>query len=555
MKSMRVVIGPLRPAALLLPALLPAWLAACSSESPPPPSPRPIPGGTLRILNEVPRDLDPVFADDVYEGTIINQVYEGLVRVNGNLGLVPSLARSWVVSEDGLRYRFELRPGVRFHNGDLLDADVVVRSLSRTLCPDRPGDCLAESYLEQIAGAAEFREGKAKEIRGLRALDSGTVEIELNEPLSFFLSVLSMDQTRIVPAKSVRSWTDLEERPIGTGPFRFGERLADGTVILERNPDYWGQPAMLDSLIFVCQPAPETGDETLLLLLKGNVDVASILPQDRDLVERKLGLRLTSTPELALTFLGVNTTLPPLDRLEVRQAIAHCVNRQGFLRSAEQDVLPAQGILPPGMPGYLPEAKVLSFDLAEAARLMRSVGYSPENPTPEVLLSTSSTGPTKTWLETEFAHRLAEIGIPLRVEVLPWPELDRKISERRAPLFTLAWITDVPDPDGFFYPLFYSGDSHNLFDLSDPKVDSLLTRARSLPPGSERFAAYRAVEKRVLETVPMIPLYHERVLYAWNPRVQGVEISPFGFSLIPFAKVWLGTEEPGTGGLAGGTVR
>ena len=103
-------------------------------------------GGVLRVLHEHVRDLDPRIVDDVYESTVVNQVYEGLVRYDPGLGIAPSLAESWIVSEDGLRYLFHVRPGLTFHDGTRLDAAGVVASLERVLAPGRPGDCIAETY-------------------------------------------------------------------------------------------------------------------------------------------------------------------------------------------------------------------------------------------------------------------------------------------------------------------------------------------------------------------------------------------------------------------------
>lgn len=508
-------------------------------------------GGVLRVWSEHAIDLDPVLVDDIYEGAVTNQIYEGLTQFDEHLGVVPRLAESWTVSDDGLHYQFRIRPGVVFHDGSMLNSDVVCRSLERCLDQDNPGQCLAETYLLQIKGAEEYLAGRTDSIAGLQAIDEMTVEVTLHEPLSFFLSVLAMDQLRIVPLQ-VGGDTDLAEYPIGTGPFRFVERGEfDGleSLALGANPQYWGQPALLDSLVFVSPRDTMQEEERRSRLLTGDVSGIYVHADEVPQLQRS-GFQVFSNPELTFSFVGLSASHPPLDDPRVRRAIAHCVNREGFQGEGFEDVVPASGILPPGVSGYLPEPHVVPYDLDEARRLLAEVGYGPAHPTPTIVLYASGTGRTFQWLDGPFKESLAKVGIPMVVVGISWMEMDERLETDTAPMFSLGWLADVPDPDGFFFPLFHSEVPNNLFAFFDDEVDRALEEARQMRPGPERLQKYRRVEKHILDQAPVIPTYHELESYAFAPEVRGLEIGLYGMTAVNFSAVWLETT-PAPSGVAG----
>ncbi len=538
----RRILSALLLVASFLALLGPPGCSRPAKEALPPQPDQPRRGGTLRIANEAPSTLDPVLADDIYEGVIDNQIYEGLVRFDTELRVQPCLAASWVVSADGCTYRFTLRPGVRFHDGRPLNAEAVARSIERALDPERPGPCLAETYLRRLDGAREYQAGKAPAIRGVSAEGDDTVVLRLEEPLSFFLSVLCMNSLGIVPPLAPGELPN--DHPIGTGPFRFVRRAADGSVILARNESYWGTPALLDSLDFVAATGASPSD-MVARLMRGDVDVISLPAADRALVGEVAGYRILRSPEVSVSFLGINTSRPPLDRLEVRQAIAEAIDRARLIPPEGADREPAIGVIPPVLGGYSPTPKVLPYAPAQAQSLLAAAGYGRSRPLPPIDFYTSTS--SAPFEADHLAAQLAEVGITIRTRRVSWPELDSRITRGQAPLFTLTWLADVPDPDSFLYFLFHTGESNNLFSFSDVPVDSLLALGRRLPPGPGRFEVYRQAESRVLSLVPMVPLYHETTAYAWDPAVEGIELNPFGFALTRFDRLWLrpGVASPG----------
>ncbi|MBK8231405.1 MAG: ABC transporter substrate-binding protein [Candidatus Eisenbacteria bacterium] len=506
-----------------------------------PPSPRA--GGTLRVLHEPIGSLDPVFIDDVYEGNAAQQIFEGLIALDPNLSPKPALAESWTLSDDGKLYVFRLRSDVRFHDGTPLDAAVAKRSLTLVLRPDKPSACLPETYFLDIEGAEAYAAGDAREVSGIRVRDPRTLEIQLVKPLSFFLAVLAMGQAALTPARLGETWAERQAVPIGTGPFRFVRWEQDGSVLLARNDDYWSVPALLDSLHFI-SGAPMTPQRTTAALFRHQADGASLASSQARLVEEVGGFRVMSTPELSLTFLGINTKNPPLDRREVRQALARCVSPAAILESKENRVVMAQGILPPGMPGYRPEDRRPPYDPVEARRLLSLAGFPQAAPDRPLRLVTTRMGNRSGWLREQYIKDLERIGLEIELEELDWAELDRVVLNGETDLFNMTWVADVPDPDAFLYFLFRTGEVNNLVSFSDPMVDSLLAEGRRCPPGPKRFEIYSEIEARVLAAMPLVPLYHETAAYAWDPRIEGIEATPFGLAQTTFKRAWFRPERP-----------
>jgi ABC-type transport system substrate-binding protein len=502
----------------------------------------PVPGGTLRILHEMGNNLDPAAVDDAYEATVVAQIYQGLLRLDSDLGVSPCLARTWTVAENGRLYHLILRDGVRFHDGRPLTAECVVQSFERALDPRKEAPCLAETYLLWIEGAREFAAGRTSHVRGLRAAGD-TVEIRLTEPLGYFLSVLCMDQMRVVPP--LRPGESPKQHPIGTGPFRFVECRPDGDILLARFEEYWGVKALPDSLHFVVPNAGATPAERVAMLLRGEVHVIPLGASQRRTLEEVAGPRILRSPDFSVSFTGMNRNHPPLDRKEVRQAIAMAIDRGKLISPAAAGMItPATGILPPRMAGYRPEPKVLPYAPDSARFLLARAGYGLGHPVPPI--DYYSTDADTSRYVRELRRQCREIGIELRTHRLTWSAFDARITRGEAPMFGLSWIADIPDPDAILYFLFRSGEPNNLFGFHDATVDSLLEAGRRMRPGAERFELYRKTESVILAGAPMIPTFTGISLYAWDPTVRGVDPNPFGFSLTPFDRTWFAP--PGAAG-------
>ena len=205
-------------------------------------------GGTYRIAFwQESLTFDPAFLTDVYATSIAQQIFDGLVQFDANLNVVPSIAKSWEASRDGLVWTFHLRQGVKFHHGREVHADDFVYTFTRILDP-RTASPRAWLF-ERVEGAAKFRAGEAERVEGLQALDAYTLQITLSQPYAPFITLLGMAQAQVVPREEVqRLGAEFGRRPIGTGPFRFVNWVAGEEIALEANEAYYDGRPFLDRL-------------------------------------------------------------------------------------------------------------------------------------------------------------------------------------------------------------------------------------------------------------------------------------------------------------------
>jgi ABC-type transport system substrate-binding protein len=490
------------------------------------------------FYQEAPTTLDPALAADAYSSTVIAQIYSPLVGLTSNLEPTPQVSDSWTISRDGKTYVFHIREGVRFHNGREVTAEDFAYTLTRCFQEPFRSEGLAAGYLDAIDGVPEFLAGKAAAIRGIRAIDAKHLEIRLSRPYRPLLSALALDQTSVVPRELMDRHGNaiLEVSPVGCGPFRYVRRT-ERSVVLAANPDYFmGRPA-IDSLVFFT-PIGDVTSQGANALLDGRATL-STLPIDRvEEFRAQPGITMLRWQDLTLAFLGMNATMPPLDDARVRRAIALALDRQGMLHFQPEGKTLAQGILAPGVPGYSPAARTYPHDLARAKELLREAGYGPAHPLPALKLYKSVTSNAAVRaLDSLMVHSLAEAGLQVQIQYVTWKVLDDAITGRKAPLFSLSWVADIPDPDTFLRALFYSSSSTNYFRYRSAHVDSLLDAARSAEDPKVAQAAYQQAEDRILRDAPFVPLYHPTNFIGLRSDVVGLQMNPLGISTLAMEKL------------------
>jgi oligopeptide transport system substrate-binding protein len=501
----------------------------------------PAPGKTgetsvFRFYQENPNTLDPALASDSYASCVVAQIYSPLVGLTSDLEPTPQVAESWTISRDGLVYVFHIRPGVRFHNGREVTAQDFEFSLTRVFQQPFRTAGLAANYLDAIAGVHEFTSGKAKRIRGIRALDQRRLEITLVRPYSSLLSALALDQTSAVPREIAESRPgELSVRPVGTGPFRFVRRDAH-EIVLAGNRDYFMGTPGIDTLVFFAPP----GDVTALgadALLEGHATLCQLPVTRIEEFRARPGIAVLKWSDLSLAFIGMNTHIPPLDDARVRQAIALAMDRQGMLNAQPEGKSIATGILPPGLPGYGPSQKAYIRDVPMARTLLAEAGYGPGHPLPPLTLWKSISSANTRAVDTVMVRSLGEAGIRLTLRYERWGLLEEVITGRKAGLFALSWVADIPDPDTFLRSLFHTGSSTNYFGFHDPEVDALLDQAQVSTDPDRRMTAYRRAEERILRAAPFVPLYHTASFIGIRDDVAGLEMNPLGISTLQMEKL------------------
>jgi oligopeptide transport system substrate-binding protein len=522
----------LRGAALLLAVALAAPARA--------PAPAPRRGGTFRaVLGADPPTLDPAQASDTTSSAVLRQIFDGLLELDEHLVPQPALAERYTISPDGRVYTFHLRRGVKFQNGREVTAADVKYSFERAARGKRPW------VFEKIVGAQALVRGRAKEIAGIRVVDPFTVEVRLEKPFAPFLHLMAYDAAAVVPRDEVeKRGASFASHPVGTGAFRFVSWRRDDQVVLERFPDHFRGPAYLDRVVFRVIPAEITRFNEFRA---GELDVSDIPTGQCQAAKRDRGLgpSVAVWPTLGTHGVRFNVERPPFDDVRLRRAIAHAIDPTIIVeRLLEGCVHPAQGILPPALPGYSPAIKRLAFDRPRARALLAEAGHPGGRGLPPLPFHFNTSDANQRIAEVLQAQ-LKEVGLTLELRRLDWAAHIKLVDDGSAGFFRQGWIADYPDPENFLSVLFHSrnvGAAGNTSRYRNPKVDRLLDEADAMPSGPARFRRYHEVEQIVIDDAVWISLYHYASRALIRPTVHGLERSPLSSApefLAPLRKVWL----------------
>ncbi len=356
----------------------------------------PAAGGTLRWslegINELPA-LDPPLAGASQSVGVISLVFEGLVRLDGQLNIVPAGAESWDVKDGGKTFVFHIRKGLKFANGDPVTAEDYAYSLNRAFGPDFANGN-AGYYLSNISGATDVTAGSAHTISGVKVIDPQTLEINLNTPSVYFLYQLTFPASFVVSKKAVdanpTSWTDTA---YGTGPFMVKEWKHNQSITLVPNPNYWlGKP----QLEAIEMPFIQDAATALKLYQTGELDIMGTYNFPTDQLSAVSSLpEFKQVNQFFVAYIGFNNAKPPFNNPAVRQAFARAVDKATLINKVmEGAVVQADTIIPPGMPGYnAAAAKIQSFDAAEAKTLLANAGYPDGKDFPKIALSINNQDP------------------------------------------------------------------------------------------------------------------------------------------------------------------
>jgi len=504
------------------------------------PAPTPQPGGVYRRpLANNPSTLDPHLITDTYGRTVAQQLFDGLVQYDGSLAITPAIAQTWKGSRNGLNWTFYLRQGVKFHNGRELTADDVVYSFSRILDPKTKS--AAAEFLMKIKGAKEFSEGQARTVRGLRALDRYTVEIELAEASAPFVSTLAIGYAKILPREAVEGLgTAFGNHPVGTGPFKFVRWLRNEEIALAANADYFGGRPFLDRLEYKVFTGHQT--EQMLESFENKQLEDTLVPtSELNRFQNTRQYQFVRRPILGVRFLGFNTTQGPLSNRLVRQAFNHAIDRDALVRDVYQNrYKTGHCFLPPGTYGYDPHFDPFPFDPARSKALLAKAGYPDGKGLPIFQIWSNPKSDAIQQEHESIQKYLAAVGIRVEFQYNSnWPTFKAQVQEGALPIFRYGWVADVPEPENFLYYLFHSQSPSNLTRYRNPQVDQLLGRARAEQSYQSRVELYRKVEQLIMDDSPVIPLNFYSYERLFQPYVRSIEVSALGDPYIPMRKIWL----------------
>lgn len=501
-------------------------------------------GAYRRPLGHDPATLDPARLRDVYSLGVVQQLFDGLVRFDQTLTILPALAQHWRASRDGLTWTFTLRKGVRFHHGREVEADDVVYSFTRLLDP-RIRSAVADLFLG-IRGAAEFREGRASRVAGLVVLDPQTVQVTLAEPGPPFVSVLAIGHAKIVPRDLLeRQGDDFGSQPVGTGPFRFVRWERGQEIVLASNPHYFDGAPRVGRLVYRIFPGSDA-DRMFQEFQAGGLEDSPLPSRDYRQILASRRFVHVRRPMFSLRHYGLSVRQGPLADRRVRQALVYAIDREAIVSEIYlgRHAL-ARGILPPGTEGYNPGLRGFPHDPGKARDLLAQAGFPGGRGLPPIAIWSSVRSDDILREHERIGRDLAAVGVRAEFHYLTdWPAFSRRMAERQLPVFLRAWYADVPDPENFLGKLFHSTSPRNYSGYASAAVDDLLRQARHEEAGGRRAELYRRAEELVLEDAPIIPIWHYTYERLFQPYVRSVEVSGLGDPYIPLRRIWLDRPRP-----------
>lgn len=497
-------------------------------------------GGALRFaVKDQVRSLDPTIAYDEVGYFILHPLFDTLVDFSpGGLEIVPRLAERWTVSDDGLVYAFELRPGIAFSDGAPITAAHFKYSLERALTS---ADSPFAEFLADIAGARDAIEGKAKACDGIVAESDSRLVIRLARRSPALLDILAMPFATPQRARHVQAAGDqLRRRPDATGPFVLASWDEGTRIVLRRNPHYHAPSrAHLDEIVML-ENVPR--DTQFQLFERAEIDAAEKLaapdylfvigePAWQPYVHRGVGMNTFGS--------RMNVRVKPFDDRRVRQALNYALDKRHTARLLNGTTVPSHGILPPGMLGRDPALAPYPHDVARARALLAEAGYPGGIDVEYMTTNDEETEKVAASLQSD----LAEAGIRVRITVATWTAWATAVGQPDGPAFSIAnWTADYPDPTDFFDPRFHSrsikptGSSNDSFYAS-PELDAVLDEARGELDAERRAALYRRAERILHDDAPWVWDYHRVTTEVTQPYVRGYRPHPIWIR--DFTSAWL----------------
>ena len=500
-------------------------------------------GGIYRYpLMNNPSTLDPAYVQDWYGETLVHQLFEGLVKFGPNLMVLPALAKTWQVEENGKAYRFFLRHNALFHNNQPVTVHDVLFSIRRLLRVNPPPAILP--HLLKIKGALAFRNRKTDRVDGLYTIDDHVLLIRLVEPHVPFLTALGMYQAAIVSQEEVeKSAEEFAQKPVGSGPFRFVSWEKDESIMLQRFTDYYDKAAFLDEIHYRIYPGGQI-ERVLSDFKNGDLDEMPVYGNIRQELSSIKGLQLFHRPSLSLLFYGLRGDHSFLKNQYFRKALSIAIDRNKLLKEVYKGQFePANTVLPPGMPAYHKTDEMVVDNLKIAQDYLERAMEQETGPIPPLeIVSGSKSAFAKA--ELNFIQKnWARLGIQVKIKFITnWEEFENYLRSDAVQIYRYAWFADIPDPDSFLYPLFASDSPVNFMRFKDSQVDTMLLAARGIVDPVKRAEMYRKIEALVLKSSPIIPLLYLSIDRVYQPGVQGINISALGAHTMTLHRIWLKPE-------------
>jgi peptide/nickel transport system substrate-binding protein len=505
-------------------------------------------GGTLTFgAAGAPKNFDPIFNDDGESFRPIRQMYETLIEhTPGTAQLAPGLAEKWEVSADGKTITFNLRKGVKFHDGTDFNAEAVCFNLDRWFNMKGAGAQSQMIYYADVWGGFAKNEGDAfgaPLYKSCTADGDSTAVLSLNQnkgafPAAFTLTAFSMsspealkkyDADKVTQSGDSFTYNDYANlHPTGTGPFKFASYDTGAQVItLDRNDDYWGDKAKVDKMIIrtIADEAARKQE-----LEAGKVDIIDF-PNPVDWAGLKAkGFKVEVRRAFNILYLGINQkNNPKLKDIRVRQALAYALNRQQLVTSKlPEGAQVATQFMPDTVSGYAEDVQKYDYDKAKAQQLLAEAGASgmtlkfyyptevsrPYMPDPKAIF-------------TAIEADLKAVGIKVQPVARPWNGgyKDDVQKAGKHDIHLLGWTGDYNDAGNFVGTFF--GREKAEFGFNDPALFNELTAADAETNADKKREAYEQANRDIMvRFLPAIPISHSPPAIVTSSKVEGLVTSP-----------------------------
>ncbi len=440
-----------------------------------------------------PPHLDPTSAAaGAIDSVTYANIFEGLTRFTSTGAIVPGLAASWDISDDGLTYTFKLHDGVKFHDGTTMDAEDVKFSLDRARGED-----------SQNAQKALFAA-----IAEVNVIDPLTVEIKLSEPNGNLLFNLAWGDAVIVAPESI---DNIKTNPIGTGPFKFSGWVQGDSITIEKNPDYWGTPARLDKATFKFISDPTAA---FAAVMAEDVDAFTGFPAPENLSQFQADPRfqvLVGSTE-GETILSTNNKMPPLDDVRVREAIAHAINRQEIIDGAMFGFgTPIGTHFAPHNPAYVDLKGLSQYDPELSKKLLAEAGY-PDGFTTTLKLPPPSYARRGGEI---IAAQLAAVGIKTEITNVEWAQWLEQVFRGKDYGLTIVSHTEPFDIGIYARPDYY-------FQYDNPVFQGLMKDLNATTDPTKRAAMLGAAQAIIAKDYVNGYLFQLAALTVANAKIVGL---------------------------------
>lgn len=469
--------------------------------------------------------LDPSLAFIAVSAEVVPNIFETLTRHHGGARTAPWLATEVIPENGGKRFRFRLREDVRFHDSRKLTARDVRYSFERLLTNP---ESKSRWFLFPIRGGKALSEGRAETLEGFQIHSSSEFTIELEQPLSFFPTLLTFPGTAIVAEGSERLSGNWKQGCVGTGPFRV-VRFEPGRLLeLEANPYYWrrGLPKS-EGLVFTFGISPS---EIISGFKAGRYSLASdLIPADVESLRREseFAYQYRDSPRLSTEYVAFNYYRGPLQDKNLRLQLIQSVDVGEIVRRNLGRVgIPACGLIPPGMLGYEPS------QTAPVHRAGRSFNV-------ELVAAISPRHQGRySALAHDILHAFEETGVRIRIVNPKESEYPEILATASVDLIITGWTADYPDADTFVHGAIHSQLGADGRFCGTPQIDQLSEQGRIETEPAVRHRIYRQVEDVLKEEALLLPLFHEQNYRFARPDVEGLEINLFS-PTVNYESLWI----------------